>query len=149
MSQARTIKVKTSLAGQLAQPGGRTLQDAERLAQAGLDRRRDTVIADIGGMIGELEQMCAGPALESQGRVYALASEIIDLAGFFDTGPLYDAAYSLCDLAEQMTTNGVWRWPPVAVHVQALRLMHASGCRMTTDSATLLRGLAAVVQASR
>ena len=133
MSEARTLKIKSSLAGKLARPGGRTLQDAERLAQAGLDARRDEVMID------------RTPG--SEGRVYALSSTIIDMAGFFDTGPLYDAAYSLCDLSEQTAENGAWRWPPVEVHVQTLRLIHAGGCKAGPESAALLRGLSAMVKA--
>lgn len=147
MSEARTLKIKSSLAGKLARPGGRTLQDAERLAQAGLDARRDEVMIDIAAAIAELERVCAARAPGSEGRVYALSSTIIDMAGFFDTGPLYDAAYSLCDLSEQTAENGAWRWPPVEVHVQTLRLIHAGGCKAGPESAALLRGLSAMVKA--
>jgi hypothetical protein len=148
VSEVRTLKIKSSLASKLARPGGRTLQDAERLAQASLDARRDEVMADIGAAICELERVCAAKAPGSEGRVYALSSTIIDMAGFFDTGPLYDAAYSLCDLSEQTgEEGGTWRWPPVEVHVQTLRLIHAGGCKAGPEAAALLRGLSAMVKA--
>jgi hypothetical protein len=147
VSEVRTLKIKSSLAAKLAKPGGRTLQEAERLAQAGLDARRGEVMTDIGGVIAELERICAAKTPGDEARVYPLSSGIIDLAGFFDTGPLYDAAYSLCDVSEQMTTSAAWRWPPVEVHVQTLRLIHAGGCVPGPQSAALLRGLGEMVKA--
>lgn len=149
MSEARTLKIKSSLATKLAQPGGRSLKDAERLALEGLERRRDDVLVEIQGVIGELEVLCVGQRPEEAMKVYELGSTIIDLAGFFDTGPLYKAAYSLCDLSEQMAEAGVWRWPAVEVHVQTLRLIHASGCKAGPEATMLLNGLNAVLQATK
>ena len=45
-------------------------------------------------------------APRSEPQVYELASSLLDMAGFFDTGPLYDAGYSLCDVADRMATTG-------------------------------------------
>ena len=79
-------------------------------------------------------------------RVYALASSIVDLAGYFDTGPLFDAAYSLCDVSDRMIHAETWHWPSVRVHAQALRLILANGCRVGRTSETLLAGLRSITQ---
>ena len=145
--EARTLKIKSPLSKQLAQPGGRTIADAERLADAGLQRHKADVMVDLERRIGQLETVCAAAAPDQQPQVYALASGIVDLAGFFDTGPLYSAAYSLCELCDRMQTLGVWNWPAVEVHVKALRLILAGGCTVGAESDVLLQGLSRVLTA--
>jgi hypothetical protein len=147
MNQVRTTKVVSPLAKQLARPGGRTLADAQRLADAGLQRHKAGVMDDIEGLIGQLEALCAAATPEGRARVYGLASDLVDLAGFFDTGPLYTAGYSLCDLSERMQTTGVWNWPAIEVHVKALRLIHTGGCKVGAESDLLLQGLKSVLAA--
>jgi hypothetical protein len=137
-------KIKSTLAKQLARPGGRTLADAQRLADAGLQSHRADIMADLGRLIGQLEALCAAAAPVGQDRVYVLAAALVDLAGFFDTGPLYSAGYSLCDLSDRMRPPAPWSWPAVEVHVKALRLIHAGGCKADAESDILLAGLRSV-----
>ena len=47
MTEARTLKIKTTLARQMAQPGGRTVADIERRANERLDRHRDDVMITV------------------------------------------------------------------------------------------------------
>lgn len=147
MSEARTVKVKSQLARQLAIPGGRTVAEAKRLAEVGLESHRADTMADLGRLVGQLEELCAAGAAEGRPRVYALASALVDMAGFFDTGPFYTAGYSLCDLSERMQVAGTWSWPAVEVHVKALRLILAGGCKAGPESDTLLQGLKQVLAA--
>ena len=149
MTEARTLKIKTTLARQMAQPGGRTLADVERRANERLERHRDDVMTTIAGTITELETVAAAAAPGTEPQVYKLASSLLDTAGFFDTGPLYDAGYSLCDVADRMQTNGVWSWPTVAVHVQAMRLILTGGCQANATSDALLLGLRSVAAKAR
>lgn len=144
MSEVRTTKIKSPLAKQLARPGGRTIADAQRLAETGLQSHKAGVMEDLGRLIGQLEALCIAASPEGRDRVYVLASALVDMAGFFDTGPLYSAGYSLCDLSERMQTLGVWSWPAVEVHVKALRLILAGGCKVGAESDVLLQGLKSV-----
>ncbi len=148
MTEARTFKIQTPLARQLARPGGRSIAEAQRRAQEGLDLHRESTMADVGGLIDELETLCASKPPESEARVYERAASLIDLAGFFDTGPLYDAGYSLCELSDRMRGAGVWNWSAVQVHVQALRLIHAGGCKADGEARVLLQGLQSVLAAA-
>ena len=147
MSEARTFKVQSGLAKQLSRAGGRTVDEAERRAASGLASHREDTLVAIGRIIGELEQMCAAASPDGSMHVYERASTLIDLAGFFDTGPLYDAGYSLCELSDRMRGAGVWNWPAVEVHVKALRLIHAGGCKAGADAEVLLQGLRSVLGA--
>lgn len=144
MTEVRATRIKSSLAAQLSRPGGRTIADAQRLAETGLQSHKADIMADLGRLIGQLEDLCVARAPEGQDRVYVLASALVDMAGFFDTGPFYSAGYSLCDLSDRMQARGVWSWPAVEVHVKALRLIMAGGCKAGAESDVLLQGLRSV-----
>jgi hypothetical protein len=146
VSEARTFKVKSSLSKQLFEPGGRLVRDAERLAGEALDTHRDEAMAMITATLDELEGVCAAAAEGSGPQVYSLGARVIDLAAFFDTGPLHDAAWSLCEVSDRMINGGIWHWPSVPVHLQAMRLILASGCRTGRTSQTLLEGLRKISQ---
>lgn len=146
MSQARTFKVTSSLARQISEPGGRRVADAQRQAGEALNAHRDDAMAAIATTLDQLDALCAeGPDGAGQ-RVYEQASSIVDLAGYFDTGPLFDAAYSLCELSDRMNTAEAWHWPSIQVHLQALRLILVGDCRVGRTSDTLLAGLRSITQ---
>lgn len=146
MSEVRTYKIKSPLAKQLHEPGGRTVQDATRLAGEELEQHRDGVMASIADTLDELDRLAAAAAPDTGPQVYQLASSVIDLGGFFDTGPLHEAAYSLCDIADRMIGANAWHWPSVLVHLQAMRLIMAGGCRPGRTSEVLLEGLRSISQ---
>ncbi len=147
MSEVRAIRIKSSLARQLARPGGRTIAEAQRLAEAGLESHRADILEDLGRLIGQLEDLCAAGAEAGRDRVYVLAAALVDMAGFFDTGPLYAAGYSLCELGDRLRAPAPFSWPAVEVHVKALRLIHAGGCKAGPESDVLLQGLRSVLGA--
>lgn len=147
MTEVRATKIKSSLASQLSRPGGRTIADAQRLAETGLQSHKAGVMEDLGRLISQLEALCVSKTPEGQARVYGLASALVDMSGFFDTGPFYSAGYSLCDLSERMQAAGTWSWPAVEVHVKALRLILTGGCKSGADSDVLLQGLRSVLGA--
>src|SRR5690606_26729605 len=97
--------------------------------------------AEIEGAVAGLESLCAARPQAAGAEVYRLASRVVDLAGFFDTGPLFDADYSLADTADRMTSAAACDWPPVQVHVQALRLILNAGCESNAATQQLLNGL--------
>lgn len=147
MTEVRTTRIKSSLAKQLSRPGGRTIADAERLAATGLESHRADIIEDLGRLISQLETLCAARADTGRDRVYVLAAALVDMAGFFDTGPLYAAGYSLCELSDRMRPPAAFSWPAVEVHVKALRLIHAGGCKAGAESEVLVQGLKSVLSA--
>ena len=146
MTEARTFKVKSTLARQLQDPGGRLVRDIDRQATEALETHRDDAMAAVVQTLDQLDGLCAEAAADAGPRVYALASSIVDVAGYFDTGPLFDAAYSLCEVSDRMIQAGTWHWPSVQVHAQALRLILANDCRAGRASETLLAGLRSITQ---
>ena len=115
MTNVRSTKNKTSLALKMDRPGGRAFREIAGRADANLEEHREGVMASIGEHLETLELLCSAQDGGEGGRVYQLASNIIDLAGYFDTGPLYEAAYSLCDTADRLIGAGAWSWPPITL----------------------------------
>lgn len=144
MRPPRTFRPPSTLAEQMRRPGGRTVAAALSAADAAVDERREAAMASLQAGLGGLQALAARRALVDAPELYARAAALLDLAGFFDTGPLYDAAYSLCDLCERMQGAGAWRWPPVEAHLQALARILADDCRRDAGSEALLESLRAL-----
>ena len=102
MTQARTFKVTTSLADKMSRPGGRTAAAALSAANTALDGHEAGAMKTIAETLTQLQEIATGRSDADYARVYERTAALLDLAGFFDTGPLYDAAYSLCTISEAM-----------------------------------------------
>jgi len=149
VSKAITFKYRSRLAQQLAQPGGRTIADAVRRAENGVETHREASMQAVAAILTKLEHASTAREPDSGQAIYDLAASLVDLAGFFDTGPLYAAAYSLCELTDAMLAGGTWDWPSVEVHVRALRLILADGCSDGEMSRIIMAGLSALVARAR
>jgi hypothetical protein len=149
LTEVKITKIKTSLSKQMAQPGGRTVADIERRANERLDRHKVEVMSTVGQRITDLEALVAARTADSAAQVYALGKGLLDTAGFFDTGPLYEAGYSLCETADLMIASNRWQWPSIEVHVHAMRLIFANGCKADPTSEALMVGLRAIVAKAR
>ena len=145
MTALRNGGGRSTLASKMARPGGRTVAEAVQAAEAGLDSHREEGMRSLAAILARLDTVCAAGEDGAGAQVYELASAFADMAGFFDTGPLYAAAFSLCEASDRMIADACWRWPTVEVHVRALRLMLADGGQQTEASRLLLDGLASVV----
>ena len=149
MTEARTFKYKSNLSKQMSQPGGRSIEDAVRRADAAVEGHREAGMLAVATALADLEMACRTRDDGAHAKIYEMAAALLDMAGFFDTGPLYGAAYSLCEITDLMMTSCAWTWPSVDVHVRALRLILADGCVEGETSAALLAGLRSVVARSR
>lgn len=146
MSSSTSVKIKSSLSKKMAVPGGRTVAEALARAESGLDSHREAGLATMADRLAWLETTVAARTPDSGAEVYRVAAELLDMAGFFETGPFYQATFSLCDIADRMQTAGTWDWPSIAVHVRAMRLILSAGCQSNTTSETILQGLASVAK---
>jgi hypothetical protein len=142
MSAVRKIYRVSPLAEKMSEPGGITVEEALTQAEAGLASHYDEAMQTIRQRLARLEFLAAEQRAETTAEVYAVAEALLDLAGFFDTGPLHPAVSSLCDIADHMLHDGRWNWEAVMLHVTAMRLILDSGCRDDAASVTLLQGLA-------
>lgn len=144
MSPPRTFRTTTPLADKMRRPGGRRVSSALAAAGAALATHRVEAMAQARKTLAQLESMTLCRDEDHARLVYERAAALVDLIGFFQTGPLFDVAYSLCEVSDRMRTSGVWHWPAVEVHLQALALILSDDCRRTTASDELLAGLRAV-----
>lgn len=142
----RIRKVRTSLQRQMARPGGLTMTEAVERAEQGLDSHRDRIMQVLQAQVDLLNSLCRRRPPKADGKVYALASALVDLAGFLEIPPFYTAAYSLCEATHHMTASKNWSWPEVEVHAHALTLILANDCKGGEAIDELLAGLHAVVQ---
>ena len=146
---ATAVKVVSSLSKKMSEPGGLTVADIERRAKERLLSHKADAMRAVEVAVADLEQRVEVGADRPDEAFYLTASKMLDIAGFFDTGPLYDAGYSLCELLDVMQTKGVWNGDSVRVHVRALRMILRAGCETTPQSASLLAGLKALLDHAR
>lgn len=146
---ATAVKVVSSLSKKMAEPGGLTVAAIERRSHERLLSHKHDAMQSVERAVSDLEQRTAGALAEPDPELYRITSQMLDLAGFFDTGPLYDAGYSLCDLLDVMQSKGRWNPDAVRVHVRALRMILGDNYQMTPHSASLLEGLRAVLEHAR
>lgn len=144
MTEARIVKYRTNLQRKMSAPGGSTLAEAVRKAEAGVEARRGAAMQAIDGVVAALEAACVERSPDGGPAVYALAAGVVDMAGFYDTGPFHTAAFSLCEIAARMNETGRWDWPSVQVHVRALRLILQEDFRESEGTRAVLDGLEAL-----
>ncbi|MCS6627085.1 hypothetical protein N0B44_29645 [Roseibacterium beibuensis] len=142
MTQTKTFRYKSSLASKMAVPGGKSVGDALRAAEGALETHRDAAMQSLNATLTDLDAVCARRA---RSEVYERASALLDMAGFFDTGPLHPAVFGLCEVSVGME-EGAGDWPTVEVHLRAIRMILAGDCRASENTRLLLEGLTAVRQ---
>jgi hypothetical protein len=122
-----TRRPENRLAKAVFQPGGKTVAQALEDAQAGLDEIRGESLDILKGKLEEIQalgrksQATAGP--DEIKTLYALSSEVIDIAGLFGLPELGQAAYSLCELLDRLASRQTWNWPAVQVHLHGLLIL--------------------------
>jgi hypothetical protein len=129
MTKVQVVAVENHLAKLVRAPGGRTIEQALKAAEARIESVRDVSVASLAE---KAEQMAAAAAAarrsgdpEAFGAVYDISNAIYGIAGAFALHALAEAAFSLCDLADHFRSGGEVSWPAVAVHVDGIRLLAA------------------------
>jgi len=122
-----TRRPENRLAKAVFQPGGKTMAQALDDAQAGLEEIRGASLDILRTKLEEIQalgrksEVNAGP--EEIKTLYALSSEVIDIAGLFGLPELGQAAYSLCELLDRLGSRQIWNWPAVQVHLHGLLVL--------------------------
>ena len=107
---------------------------------------RDVTLASL---VGKAEAMAA---LAAAGRkandtkaldgIYDISNAIFGLAGSFGLKALAEAAFSLCDLADNFRGGDPANWPAIDVHVDGIRLLATLGDKAGEAGAdSILEGL--------
>jgi hypothetical protein len=128
-------------------PGGLTIAEVLRQAEANLAPLRDPAMARIGEHVAALEgydRETGDPA-----QAYALASAIIDCASLFDMDEVCAVAAGLCDLVQDATPERPFDGRMPALHARTLRLLLALPDEASEERRRLRDEIAAVVAHKR
>jgi len=143
MSEVRKFRVKSRLSRFISQPGGISVRDALKRADAGIESLRIPCIADVDATLAEIDSRFApatpGRDNESLEDLYQLSARIIDVSICLEGSGIDAAARRLCELVDVSQTLGV--------RIHALKLLRAAGLSMSdTQRGAVISGLAKVTR---
>lgn len=127
MSAVRFLFPKVRLAELIRSPGGLSVADALRRAEAGLEEIRPTCLADLAALLDMAEASSArlGETFDDAALadLYAITVRAIGAGRVCGAPGVDEAATSLCDLLDHLRNSGRCDREAVAVHVRAWRLL--------------------------
>ncbi len=149
MSEARVFKIENRLAKVVSLPGGKTVAEALRGADARLESVRDDCLASLAEKGAKLQNLAdlakAGRPDEAVTGIYRVANDVYSVASAFQMTELAEAAYGLCDLADDSRPRESINWPAIGVHIDGVRLLATlDGSQDPTTRAAIVEGLRAV-----
>ncbi|MDB5459724.1 MAG: CheE protein [Caulobacteraceae bacterium] len=108
-------------------PGGKTVAQALEDAQGNLEEGRLECLDALRVKLEEIQALGRkaeqAPKLAIVQTLYSLSSEVLDMAGVYGMPELGQAAYSLCELLDNLAARKMWNWPAVQVHLNGLLLL--------------------------
>ncbi len=145
MSAVKWIQKKPRLSAMIDQPGGvtvgRALEQAADLLGDLKQESLEVVEAAIVALEGLTRTAPTDPAPWLE-EIYRLAADVLKGVGPFGLADLARASFSLSELADRFRESGRCELAPVQVHVQALRLLLASGEQLPAAAREeILKGL--------
>jgi hypothetical protein len=108
-------------------PGGKAITQALEDAETNVEQGRGEFLSVLRGKLEEIQKL--GRQAEQQPKsavvqqLYALSGEVLDLAGVYGMVELGQAAFSLCELLDNLLARKMWNWPAVQVHLNGLLLL--------------------------
>jgi hypothetical protein len=132
MSVVRKFRAPNRLSMLIKASGGKMAKDALAAADTALEPLRAPSLAVLDAALSEIEGRFGKSAAatrvgETYQGLYALALRIIDVSGFLPGSCVDQAAISFCALVDNCAEADAWRWDAIDVHINALRLLRASG----------------------
>jgi hypothetical protein len=127
MSVVITRRPDNRLSKLIWAPGGKTAEKALEDAAAALDEVRAETLDRLRAKLADIQTLGrtleASASLRDIRALYGLSSEVLDIAGVYGMPELGQAAYSLCELLDNLGARKVWNWPAVQVHLDGLLLL--------------------------
>lgn len=132
------------------QPGGVSMDEAVRAADANLESIRGRLVAEIEATLERMQALGGalrdgpgdGRALE---ELYASANAVIGLAGAPGLRGLGRVCYSLCELIDRLQTSGAWNGPAVRIHMDSLRALRPGTAEGEAQQEAIVAALKRVV----
>lgn len=127
MSTPTPPRKANAFAKLVRQPGGLTMNEAVRAADANLQSIRGQLLAEVEASVERMQTLgralrdaSDGGALE---ELYALANSVVGMSGASGLRALGQVCYSLCEVIDRLQTSGAWNGPAVQVHMDSLWLL--------------------------
>ena len=149
MSEARVFKIENRLAKVVSLPGGKTVAEALRNADTRIESVRGDCLASLAEKGLRLQNLaefakCGSPQVAIAG-IYSVANDVFSIASAFQMTELAEAAYGLCDLADDSRSPELISWAAIGVYIDGIRLLATvDGSEDPTTRATIAAGLRAV-----
>jgi len=142
----RKFRPQNRLTAMIKERGGLLARDAIAAAEAGVESLRESSMAALDETLAEIERRfgkdVADRGSEPYEELYLLGSRVLDVSAFVMDAGIDKAAVSLCTLVDSCEGLGHWRWDAVDVHINALRLLRATGAELPADQRdAMLQGL--------
>lgn len=128
-------------------PGGRKLEVAVAMAQAGIDTLRPGLQAEVDEALDRLRAAAdrTGPAANAQ--VYSAATAIVGAAGLCGLTRVGEVAYNLCELSDRYIEAGTWNAAAIAAHIQTMGVLRMANLPDDSPEAqAVLDGLKTLVR---
>ena len=149
MTAIRRIPRKNRLKEIVSRPGGLTVGQALRAAEAKLQSLHGEGVQAIDELLEQIHRIVAAvsdaPGEEAMETVYRLSDQVHCIAGTFGLEELGAAAHSLCDLLDRQLTANKPNAAAIAVHLDGLRLLRGQDGGATGREA-MLEGLRRVAE---
>lgn len=111
----------------LRKPGGTTVAEAVQRAETNLEGLQEAGWVQLDDGLAAMDKIFARYGDRFDGDLiaehYGEAVRLIGLPSLCGLDALENAAHSLCDLLDRLSTTGRWDRDGVQVHIQALRLL--------------------------
>ncbi len=139
------IKIKNRLRELMQQPGGRSVVEALRGAEARLGKIKDQCLDGLDELIARMAAAAAeldgsaDPRLVAE--IYQASNDVITIAGLVGYPSLDEVAHGLCELIDRFRAEGRWSAPALRVHIEAMQVLRGLSSSDDSGCERVLTGL--------
>lgn len=140
----RIFAVDNKLAQLAKTPGGRSVAEAVKAAEARVEAVRGASVATLAVTAEQLAAAAATSRASPEptfDAIYEFSNAIYGVASTFQLNSLAQAAFSLCDIADSFRSGETVNWPAIDVHVDGIRLLSSLGEGAGAAGEEVLTGL--------
>lgn len=130
-------------------PGGLSMDEAVRAADANLLSIRGRLVAEVGATLERMQALGValqdGPDGRALDELYALSNSVIGVAGASGLPALGQICFGLCELIDRLQTSGAWNGQAVRVHLDSLKALRPGAAATEADREAVVAALRQVV----
>lgn len=139
----------SSFAGLVRRPGGLSMDEAVRAADANLLSMRGRLVAEIGATLERMQalggELRDGSDRRALDELYDLSNSVIGMAGASGLPTLGQVCFSLCELIDRSQTSQAWHRQAVKLHFDSLKALRPGAADAGVDGEVVAAALRRVV----